>query len=74
MSSLSNNDPSQITEIEINGEKLTCQVCGQDSFTQRKGQLNTAVASFFGFDWANPTATCYICISCGYVHWFMKQS
>lgn len=53
------------------GETLKCQVCGCDLFFPRKGQLNTSVASFFGFDWANPTADCMVCGKCGYVHWFL---
>lgn len=36
-------------------------------------QLNTAMASFFNLDWANPTAECRICGQCGYVHWFRGQ-
>ena len=53
------------------GEKLICQVCGFDLFFMRKGQLNTALASFFNLDWTNPTANCVVCGRCGYVHWFL---
>jgi len=53
------------------GEALKCLVCGGDRFFARKGQMNTAAASFFGFDWANPTADCMVCGRCGYVHWFL---
>ena len=53
---------------------LHCVVCENTSFEERKAQLNTKVASFFDFDWANPEATCYVCDRCGYIHWFMPTS
>ena len=55
------------------GEALTCRVCGGDRFFERKGQLNTALASLFGLDWANPTANCLVCGRCGFVHWFLAS-
>lgn len=27
----------------------------------------------FNFDWANATATCYVCDGCGYIHWFLPR-
>ncbi len=54
------------------GEPLRCLVCGGDRFLLRKAQLNTAVASFFDFDWANPSADCAVCDRCGHVHWFLE--
>jgi hypothetical protein len=53
------------------GAALTCRVCEFDRFFERKGQLNTAVASFFGLDWTNATAECWVCGRCGYIHWFL---
>ena len=53
------------------GDRLACVVCGFDRFFERKGQLNTALASLFSLDWANPTAECIVCGRCGYVHWFL---
>ena len=35
------------------------------------GQLNTSMMTFFGLDWLNREATCLVCGSCGYVHWFL---
>lgn len=57
-----------------NGVQLRCEVCKHDLFWQREAQLNTSVATFFNFDWANATATCYVCDGCGYVHWFLPKS
>lgn len=53
---------------------LRCLVCGCDNFSQRTAQLNTAVATFFNFDWTNASATCYVCENCGYIHWFLPTS
>jgi len=53
--------------------QLFCEICKFDHFWRREAQLNTAVATFFSFDWANPTATCYVCDGCGYIHWFLAK-
>jgi hypothetical protein len=60
-------------EVHIGTVKLRCNVCGHDLFWQRRAQLNTAVATFLNFDWANRSATCFVCDRCGYVHWFLEQ-
>jgi len=60
-------------EIHIAGLKLHCEICKQERFWKKEAQLNTAVATFFNFDWANPTAICYVCDHCGYIHWFLPK-
>ena len=55
------------------GTQLRCEICKHDHFWQREAQLNTAVATFFDFDWANATAVCYVCDGCGYIHWFLPK-
>ncbi len=57
----------------VEGNALHCGVCGNVRFWHRKAQLNTALASFFNLDWLDPSADCYICDRCGYVHWFLKR-
>jgi hypothetical protein len=59
--------------VTIAGRPLHCEICKHSLFWQRDAQLNTAVMSFFNFDWANATATCYVCDGCGYIHWFLPQ-
>lgn len=59
--------------VQIKGQPLRCEICGHERFWQREAQLNTAVATFFNFDRANATATCYVCDGCGYIHWFLPQ-
>lgn len=54
------------------GDVLTCTVCRFDQFFERKGQLNTSMAQFFKLAWTNPTAECWVCGRCGYVHWFLS--
>ena len=54
-----------------NDRKLKCVICGHDSFHHRYAKLNTSILTFFGLDWLNKTADCYVCKSCGYVHWFI---
>lgn len=59
--------------VHVGEIELRCQICRHDEFRQREAQLNTAVASFFDLDWANRTASCYVCDHCGYVHWFLHE-
>lgn len=59
--------------FEVLGKPLACLVCGHDEFDDRKAQLNTAMATLFNVDWANPSAVCLICKRCGYIHWFMPK-
>lgn len=65
-----NKDAKQVT---VSGKQLICSVCGEDQFWERETLMNTAGASFFGFDWANQAAQNYICEHCGYVYWFLKK-
>jgi hypothetical protein len=58
-------------EITIAGRHLCCQVCEFTRFYRREAELSTG-ASFFGQDWANPKADCYVCEQCGFVHWFVR--
>jgi hypothetical protein len=60
-------------EVQVAGLTLRCEICKHDRFWHREAQLNTAVATFFNFDWANAIATCYVCDGCGYIHWFLPQ-
>lgn len=63
----------QVEERSVNGNKLTCPVCGHDRFWFRTTLMNTRGATFLGFDWANKEAENYVCGQCGYVMWFMPS-
>lgn len=69
MGLFSKEEPKRVTTR--NGVVLHCVVCRCDLFFERRGQLNTALASFFNLDWTNATAECWVCGKCGYVHWFL---
>ncbi len=60
-------------EIIIAGNKLICPVCKYDKFWHRNTLMNTAGATFLGFDWANKSADNYICDNCDYVYWFHSK-
>jgi hypothetical protein len=57
--------------IEVRGHPLRCTICSHDRFWTRKAQLHTAGATFFNLEWAQPSADCFVCAECGYVHWFL---
>ncbi len=57
-------------EVSVGGKPLACGVCGNTTFHERDSLLNTRLATFFNFDWANAAAINYICTRCGYIHWF----
>ena len=59
--------------VKVGQKTLICLVCGHGRFRRRRAQLNTALATFFKLDWANRSATCFICEQCGYIHWFLAE-
>lgn len=70
MYKINKNDPQT---VEIKGNTLRCPVCSNTSFWTRRVQLNTAVATFFNFDWANRSATCFVCSDCTHISWFLAE-
>lgn len=50
--------------------QLECPICQHDTFYQKKYMLNTAILTFFDFDWANRSATCFECSNCTHIMWF----
>jgi hypothetical protein len=59
--------------VEVKGKQLVCPHCGNEYFWHRSGQLNTATASFFGLDWANKEAHCFVCSDCTHISWFLGE-
>lgn len=59
--------------FEIRGRALTCQICRNTTFHERRAQLHGGLATLFNVEWASPSAACLICSECGYVHWFMPR-
>ena len=66
-------DKKRPEPVSIAGHDVTCEVCGGTQFWHRTAQLNTAVATFFNVDWANPSADCYVCDGCGHIYWFLPR-
>ena len=62
---------TEAREYAHDDKPVHCQFCGEKEFFSREGQLNTSTMTFFGLDWLNREATCLVCASCGYVHWFL---
>lgn len=58
-------------EIQIHGRHLRCQVCDFTRFYRREAELTNGSA-FFGQDWTNSKADCFVCEQCGFVHWFVR--
>ena len=56
----------------VKGHELKCPICNNGYFRTRRVLLNTPVATFFGFDWANRNAKCYICSNCTHIMWFLE--
>ncbi|SES87690.1 hypothetical protein SAMN05660297_00816 [Natronincola peptidivorans] len=60
-------------KLIVEGKEIFCPICGYDKYWTRETLMNTAGASFLGFDWANKAAMNYVCNQCGYVLWFLKK-
>ena len=65
---MSHDEPAVTRSVR--GTPLTCPVCRHDRFHSRAYLLNTRAATFFNFDWANRSATAYVCGRCGHILWF----
>ena len=57
-------------EVTLEGKRLTCPICGHDTFDKRGTLLNSRAGEFFGLAWADDKATNYICSKCGHILWF----
>mgnify|MGYP001163297776 FL=1 len=54
----------------IRGMQLQCPVCRHTQFYAREYLLNTRLATFFNVDWANRSASAFICERCAHILWF----
>ncbi len=58
--------------VEVMGREFRCLVCNYNLFWHGRSQLNTALATFFNFDWANKSAAHVSCAECGHMAWFKQ--
>jgi len=68
-----NRQPDGTVKVAVLGNALRCAVCGNDTFGERSSLLNTTMMTFFKLDWANKSATNFICSRCGYIFWFLPK-
>jgi hypothetical protein len=66
------NESAQQMTLE-SGQIVKCLVCGHDKFYKRAGLLSTAVKTFLGVDWVNPSANYLICERCRFIMWFLPK-
>ena len=64
-------DKKEPETIIVSGHALVCPICDGVLFWKREAQLNTSVVSFFNLDWANKTASCFVCAECTHISWFL---
>jgi hypothetical protein len=57
----------------INGKEISCSLCGERHFRHKAVLMNSSIATFLGFDWANRQASALACSECGHILWFMQQ-
>ena len=57
--------------VSVKGHELICPICSNNYFFSSRAQLNTAVATFFNLDWANRSATYFVCTECTHISWFL---
>ena len=62
---------SNAVRAAVLDQPFVCRVCGGNLFWVREVKLNSTGAEFFGFAWANQSATGLICHQCGFVHEFV---
>ncbi|MEN6316983.1 MAG: hypothetical protein ABFD25_22345 [Clostridiaceae bacterium] len=58
---------------KVNGYELVCPVCKSKDFYTRKSLLNSRGMTLLGLDWTNQGAINYICMTCGYIYWFIDD-
>ena len=70
---MSKFNKSESQAVAVKGHELKCPVCGNKNFWRKRVLLTTRLATFFDFDWANRSATCYICSNCTHISWFRGE-
>ena len=68
------SEPSRGGEVEVAGRLLECLVCRSGRFEHRKAQLHSRLSTMLGLEWLGPTTDCFVCVECGYIHWFQRTA
>ncbi|GMV99171.1 MAG: hypothetical protein AMXMBFR84_03100 [Candidatus Hydrogenedentota bacterium] len=67
---VSDTEPS---EYKAADKAIVCHHCGGTQFHEGSAQLNTALMTLAGLDWANESATTLACSTCGRIEWFLTS-
>lgn len=68
-----NLDQDEPVERTLQGHNLKCPICGNPKFWKRKTLMNKPGMTLWGLDWANRQAENYVCNTCGYIMWFLRE-
>lgn len=67
------DEQAPTADVYIGSTRLVCQVCKHPRFRHRRALVHSAVATAFNAELLSPSADCYICGQCGFVHWFLPS-
>lgn len=61
--------------VSLGEAELRCTICGRNEFWQRSAVMPAkAILSWQPAWWRSQSATCFVCSTCGYVHWFLAKA
>lgn len=60
--------------VAIEGKKVVCPFCGNDTFDIRDIQMNTLAAAIFDLQVVNQECTGLICGKCGHIEHFFNDA
>ncbi|MFD3664855.1 hypothetical protein ACFWVF_30360 [Streptomyces sp. NPDC058659] len=63
---------AKAVHAQLGAKRIRCLVCDGDVFREREVKLNSSGMEFLNLAWANESANGLICLSCGYVHLFVR--
>jgi hypothetical protein len=67
---------SEPSRVSVGGRRLQCQHCGHGGFRPETATLDRVGLGFLMFGgllWGHH-ATMYVCVRCGFLHWFFEAS
>jgi hypothetical protein len=60
--------------VQIANRPLECKHCGGREFVHRTSELSSALAAFLNDDWFAQYADIFVCVRCGFLHWFLNPA
>ncbi len=65
-------EPGMSAKVSINSHPLSCQICKCNYFYKREALIPTTFVSLFRLPFFNQSGSAYVCLSCGFIHWFSR--